>query len=417
MQQLMLKGDSGEESSDVLYAELQETLIPVNVLHHVIDTINRVKVAGEVYRVTMFGTLVYKPEYESEYEHLLETFPGTLFEYTEKIDSVTYMYNNIKFIDTYSHLQKGVFDPDFILSDVSDDDEEEKVLTKGGPNDCDLADPVLTGRYGIIDSYRVSGSFWSRNYRTRKLDENTRLRVRLFDFKMGIYYSSGMSVKYQRKIEVSKTIRYWFWGWKTKTFTLWHYWRRTNAPEMVVGIDIAKGYIRYEDYGLTSGTGAYYQMDGLNGFARAFSGGVVEGVKKGLNDPIRNVIGWASRGYLFNMNLKLNLPLTEEVNLVEKAARNGIKAGLNAIRGGINSELHNMGKPSQIYIMEGNQYPNREAWAIMGVQRYVYEDYRYVQFAHRAYGLDVNRLILEDACVFGAVKHNGFWRGIRLYLK
>jgi hypothetical protein len=86
-------------------AEIFKELIINDLLLHVLDTAARVKIGSEIYQITELGTFVYNSNDYEKFKILRETFIENYVNYSSKIDSVTYHYGNIKFIDTYGHIR------------------------------------------------------------------------------------------------------------------------------------------------------------------------------------------------------------------------------------------------------------------------------------------------------------------------
>jgi hypothetical protein len=71
--------------------KLKNTKIPEELLHYVVDTARRVKVAGEIYKITEAGTFIYTDDNTEEFEYLYDGFLENYLKYSSKIDSCTYL--------------------------------------------------------------------------------------------------------------------------------------------------------------------------------------------------------------------------------------------------------------------------------------------------------------------------------------
>lgn len=116
--------------NNFIYNELNKTIIPEEVLHYVLDTAKRVKVAGEIYKITEVGTFVYTDNTIEEFENLYADFLNTYKNYGQKLDSVTYIYGSIKFIDSYNFVKNDNLSLEGIIAMANDGEISENGATK-----------------------------------------------------------------------------------------------------------------------------------------------------------------------------------------------------------------------------------------------------------------------------------------------
>lgn len=188
---------SSDTSEEDVTLEMLNDLIPVEPMHYLLDTVSRVKVCDDIYQITPFGSFVYPKVYEEEFNSLIVTFPDKLFNYSNQIDSVTYMYGNIKLIDTYHHLKNQHFDENVLLGSIigEEDTDNPKSNLKSANSKIDAK---LTSTYGL-STHEVNGNIYHNNRRNNYLDSNTRVRARLYDYNWGVYKGAGFTCKFQKK--------------------------------------------------------------------------------------------------------------------------------------------------------------------------------------------------------------------------
>jgi len=118
-------------NTELFYNELDKTLIPEELLHYVVDTARRVKVAGEIYKITEAGTFIYTDDNINieEFENLYDGFLGNYSNYSSKIDSSTYLYGNIKFVDSYNFVKNGNLESTLTTLFFSTDGESDIFAT------------------------------------------------------------------------------------------------------------------------------------------------------------------------------------------------------------------------------------------------------------------------------------------------
>lgn len=158
-----LKSSTGEEGAEEDFlCELNSQLIPDEVIHYVVDTANQVKIAGEIYQITPFGTFIYNATDSLEYNELCETFIDTYNNFSSKIDDVTYTYGNVKFIDSYgkiASLQDNEKLEDVLFTELDGeylDDNSSSVLKSSTllKSSSDRIIPTYTNTYGLT-SYKA----------------------------------------------------------------------------------------------------------------------------------------------------------------------------------------------------------------------------------------------------------------------
>jgi hypothetical protein len=401
---------SGNSSEEEVFVEILNELIPVEPLHYLLDTISRVKVCDDIFQITPFGTFVYKKEFEEEFFNLIETLPDKLFDYSHQIDSVTYMFGNVKLIDTYKHIENQLFDENAMLSSILDEDnsDESSGTLKSASSKIDSK---LTTLYGL-ENHKVNGGVFHDNNRSNYFDSNTRVRVRLYDYDFGVYKGAGFTCKFQKKKKQTVTVRkYGLFGPK-REITLYTYWSSTINPEIAIGIDFFEGYTEFTDFGLSVDE---------NGFPinynhhKTFSKGIASLVKKGTNYLFEDVRGWADRGWLFETKLKFNIG-SNDVNLLREA----YDAGTDVIMSEVRSQVYNTvqtAAPTRYIKRDEKLYPNRRWVTYWGVNEYKNRGHIDVTLGLPSYGIPApNKFHIKEVYIFGAAKYNGKWKGVRLYM-
>jgi hypothetical protein len=402
---------SSDASEEDVTLEMVNELIPVEPLHYLLDTISRVKVGDDIYQVTPFGSFIYQKEYEDEFNSLIVTFPDRLFDFSNQVDSITYMYGNIKLIDTYQHLKNKYFDENVFLGSITDDNDENVGQSSSLKSANSKIDSKLTSKYGL-STHKVNGNIWHNNRRSNYFDSNTRVRARLYDYNWGVYKGAGFTCKFQKKKKKTITVRkYGFFGPK-RTITLYTYWSSTINSEMVIGMDYFEGYTEYTNFGLS--------VDN-NGFPinynhhRTFANGVAKLVKKGTNELFSEVRGWANRGWLFDTKMEFSI-LGNDINLLRKAYDAGNDAIISEVRSQVYNTIQNAA-PTRYVKRDEKLYPNRKWVTYWGVNNYSNRSYIKVSLGLPAYGFPVavNKFHVKEVYIFGAAKFNGQWKGVRLH--
>jgi hypothetical protein len=451
-----LKSSSNESFSfkELFEAELLKELIPDHVLPHVLDTAARVKIGGEIYHITELGTFIYKPyEYDS-FTVLCETFLQDYSNYDSKIDSVTYLYGNVKFIDTYTYLAEDKMDQalDLLVANVAldyiqEDTQSSLKSASLSSSTSDFINSSYTNTYNLTTHNgarhtivgkgvdKLSGEWHKRNVSSRK-----RVRCKLFSVNYGFYKNSGFKVDYQ--IQQVKTMKVGIGRWK-KTITIKGLWVKTDAPKMVVGVDFFQGYTEMTTFGLDK----YYQdnYDQIKDYSKKWSNQFVKMVYAGvLKEPTNIAKGWVSDKIdIFDATAKIKI-LGNSYNLSEyekkaieeafdKARDEGIKQLKKKTYDFVYEQLGgDVNKPKAMFIPGGANKSNREYLILEGLNSYSNKHQVNTNFGSPSFGLKLswsegsgwsmpggftpNKFVVEKAYVFGAVYDYGKWTGIRLYL-
>lgn len=78
--------------------EIQELIIPDEVIHHVVDDKSRVQIADELYQITEVGTFIYKEKNITDFEELYENFNKQTLNEAKQIEEISFNFNNVKFV-------------------------------------------------------------------------------------------------------------------------------------------------------------------------------------------------------------------------------------------------------------------------------------------------------------------------------
>ena len=233
-----------------------------------------------------------------------------------------------------------------------------------------------------------------------------------------------MRVKFQSKKK--KTMRIKIFGWK-KTITLYTYWSTTQTSEIVVGFDYFLGHYEYEDFGL-GGT----PQNANKTFSETFSKSTVtlfyNGVIKAPSDFFKN---WVTNLHFLNYNI--SVPIAGNLNtkdLIGDAYVEGMKAVKNYTTKEGSGFIYNIiGDAPRLLVSDLSNY-NKEYVSLKGIPTYRNRSSIHINFGHSCGGAAIksigarlsgkgftpNKFYIDEAYVFGAVKYNGYWKGIRIYI-
>jgi len=430
---------SYEEEEEAFLTELSKTLIPEEVIHYVVDTARKVMVAGKIHQITELGTFVYSIADSLEYKKLYESFLNNYNKFGYQKDSITYVYDKVDFIDTYGFLRKGDFTTDDVISMITGKNQEyTEVPTKSGniyidqnnTRTYDLSTFPLGG-----DNFvgKAVANFGINNWRSKDFGSENRVNVNLYELNYGFFKCAGFKVKFQYKHWVTIKMRFFRW---TKEVYLYYYWRTTPAHEMVVGIEYFKGYTDYENFGLDP---IPFQAQS-NMVYKQFSDATAKMIYYGvLSEPSDKFAGWASHKAVnvFRGNLEFS-------DRVEQYGSERIREVVNSGFDWLESEFKNRAsdfinkkiddsrnsRTSMLLVQFDNVFRNREYLLLSGISNYNYCSERTVRLGKSSGGFSSkvnsnggwsaspytpNAFTIEDACIFGAVKFNGVWKGVRIY--
>jgi hypothetical protein len=450
---LFKKTSSDEDQEDDFFAELSNQLMPDKVIHYLVDTTNTVKIREKLYQISPFGTFVYSESDSLEYNELQDSFIDGYSEYSSRIDSITYTYNNITFIDSYgkiSNLNPGESLEDSILKELTggvDDFNEESLSLKSSlaSKSDDRILSSYTSTYGLT-TYKagaktlvggwIQSAFGQNSWREKRLDSRHRLKVKLYNVNYGFYDNQGFKVEYNELRDVTIKIYYFHrWRLRSKRVKLWSYWSSSKrVSEMVVGIDYFKGYTQFDSYGI----GTTYDRDLPREFSKHIGNLLsislfYDGVLKNSSEKVK---GWATDNlHLFKGVVNFADKEYTDNDLINKGVNSGIDAFKSILRsetsGFIYNKLGGNPKNKTVALTTPDYFNggNKEYLLLSGINKYSNKSKVDVQFGFPSYGFSYsyngknkfsgytpNKFTVEEAYVFGAVKHNGRWQGIRMYI-
>ena len=436
----MLKSETinGEYYDDVDVALIKK-YIPDETLFYVLDTANRVKVAGEIYQITEAGTFIYTPSNLEAFNNLAETFSDTYLKYTSQLDSITYLFGEIKYVDTYGFIKNQNYTPEVILKDISGDINPSTNSTslKSG-NDNDKAMSEYTTKFNLIThnvgpktvagtvvSWIIGDNSWRETY----YDDNARLSAKLYDISvvLGIYKKTGFRVKFETRIRCTKVIK--VFGFRVGKVQLWYYWSDTNAEQMLVGMDYVKAhmdftYVPTYSYNQTAPAVAF-----ANTSADIFMGKV-------LALPGEYISGWASSAQWYNSGISAygyNVTFGQGYDAAYNAGFEFCKKQLQRTIASKTTQLVTKSAAVMESVYSNGFYESKVDYLAVGLGD-VHTNCKDLhvalgessggasaQWSTGSYwptkfptGFTPNEFKLDDAYIFGAVKHNGLWKGIRI---
>lgn len=428
--------DSLNNEIDRFYAELNKALIPENIIHYVVDTARRIKVEGEIYQITEAGTFIYTENLVDEFEDLYSNFLDCYRGFSFQIDSLTYQYGNIKFIDSYHFVNRGNLSLENIIALVSGDNTPKEEFSLKSASDRIISD--YTSKYDLTD-YRVGGgtavgiafsSIGLNNWRSKNFDGDHRVNVNLYDLNYGFFKCAGFTVKFQYKHYVKVNVGIGPWR---EWVTLASYWLTTNVPEMVIGIDYFKGYTSF-NYGLepTDYTGIAQKFS--NDFGSATSNMVFKGFLKEPESLVRN---WVSNIHIFGGSIDFMGNSYQDTDAYNALYNSGYEWLTNELKKRTSSFVYNNVKSSDSPVMLVSpgvgKNGSKEYLYLNGVSTYINISEKGTRLGNPSAGI---KLIwnssgyapssygpylpisfhVEDAYIFGAAKYNGVWKGVRMYI-
>lgn len=441
------KTKSIQELDNALSPELNEMLIPDEVIHHVVDDQNRVQIAEELYQITEVGTFIYKEKNITDFEGLYENFSKESLSKSNQVDEAVFDFGEVKFVDSFGYGKLEDFNRETIISEMISEISDEfigipkpkpiayKPYVKT-PRDGTAISDAYTNKYNLT-TYRAGAKTWfgkrlqslfgENSYRKKKLDSGHRLKFKLYSVDYFFYKNSGARLKFQKRIRVSKTIR--IFGWK-KRITLYTYWSTRKTPEMVVGVDYFKGHYLYEDFGM----GNKYRSDYKKDFSETFSKSIVSMGYKGLiKAPSDFFRGWVTNldCFYYDISVPYSNDNVQTSKLLSEAFDEGMKAVKNyTIKSGSGYIYNKIKDAPRLLLNELGDY-NKEYISFKGIHTYRNRSSIHVNFGHSSGGAKLqsingklsgggytpNAFFVDEAYVFGAVKYDGNWKGIRMYIK
>jgi|GEM_PF-3025530 hypothetical protein len=451
-----LKSSAVIDPTEEFFIELTKQLIPDEVIHYVVDTANQVKISGKMYQISPFGTFIYNQKDSLEYQKLCDEFIDIYNDFTSKIDSVTYTYGNITFIDSYGKIantKEGEVLEDKLLCEIdggySTEGEyaDQNSILKSTSVLKSASNRIMssfTDTYNLttykagaktVAGTLINNLVGENNWREKKLDSKHRVKVKLYDVNYGFYKNQGFRVEYNELRDFTvKVVTIKRWRITTKRVTLWSYWSNSKTvPEMVVGIDYFQGYTEYE-----LPLAEAYVQNIPNTVVETMTDYAIKMCYEGLvKTPVDIAKNWVTdlnvfKGVVFDLGSN---SINNQV-IIDKGFEAGMDFMRDELKGSTNKFIKkqiNKASSTPIVVFTPD-YKNggfREYMILKGVYTYYNRSEVHVQIAQPSFGFKVgskeggkwklvgftpNKFNIDEAFIFGAVKHNGKWQGIRMYI-
>lgn len=440
--QVSLSEDGIDGESEVnVEQEMDFFLVPEEELHYVLDTERRVKVGDEIYQITEAGTFFYQEAFEEEFEKLYQDFPDKYLAFNSKNGIDTYTYGNVGFADTYSYVKNQNLTVGEVIGRFTGDIEPEIGAQPQSIPEFYHVTLVGAGNYQINSNF--TSDYGLRNtsmpsnllndlglftWRSRNHDNRHRAQVSLFSLNYLFYKSAGFKVRFQQKRDIRACVRVF----GRRCVTVGHYWTKRTATDMVIGFDYFQGYtklpFKFNEFDT-------YEW-GLRNTTKRWSNTLANFVFKGAGAETRDELrDWASNINLFGGTV------TSTDQVITKGA---FDLGFNWLKGQFANESDKMVRglafqnyeTPKIAILPGNgeYYGDRLYQVFNGVSPYKNRSEKKIRFGggHTIgvkFKMKENNNFwppsfpgpytpfafkIEKAAVFGAVKHNGKWVGVRM---
>ncbi len=417
--------------------ELESTLIPEESLLYVVDTARRVEVDGDIYQITEAGTFIYSEDEIEEFDQVYSNFLDTYQNYTNQLEDKSYMYGDVKFIDSYGFLEREDLSTEAIISMVNGDESIENTNSNSSIDNSKIVSEY-TNTYHLTN-YHVGGStgfgqtmanIGLNNWRNKNFDSDHRVRVNLYELNYGFFKCAGFKVKFQLRHQNKITVGFGKWR---KTIVLLSYWLRTEASKMVIGIDHFKGYTQFTNFGLTPLT---YQ-EGVRKYSKNFANVAAKIVFKGFHKTPESLIeDWVSDIYLFGGTVEFPWDSYTDNDLNKALYDQGYKWIVGEFKkrtaGFVYEQTMGNSKIPVMMLSPGvGGNSNKEYLLLNGVSTYHNISKKKMRFGRSSGGVTFqgnltslptpsgftpNAFNIQEAYVFGAVKYNGEWKGIRMYI-
>lgn len=451
-----LKSSLVNDPTEEFLIELTSQLIPDEVIYYVVDTSNQVKISGRMYQISPFGTFVYNQKDSLEYYELCNVFIDKYENYTSQVDSVTYTYGNITFIDSYgriANLKEGdlledmlfcEFDGNYTDEGSYSDQESELKSTSILKSSSDRIVPAFTNTYNLT-TYKagaktvvgklINNFVGENNWREKRLDSKHRVKVKLYDVNYGFYKNQGFRVEYNELKDKTITIvTIKRWKVTKKKVTLWSYWSSSKSvPEMVVGIDYFQGYTQYD-----LPIGEAYVENIPNAIVEKISDYSIKMSYDGLiKTPSLIAKNWVTDLNIFKgVVVGYGDKIFDNNEISEKAFEAGMDFIRDEIKGStsklIKKQINKVSStPIAVFTPDYKGGGYKEYMILKGVHTYFNESKVHIQIAQPSFGFKFgskeggkwklaaftpNKFNIDEAYIFGSVKHNGKWQGIRMYI-
>ncbi len=412
---------------------INDNLIPNKALHYILDDDRRVIVAGKIHQITEAGKFIYSQDDKDIFELLYTGFIDQYLSYSKQIDAVTYEYNGITFIDLYGYLSRKDLTEENVLNVIGGNfDAVEKNTKQVVDNVSFKTYDDNTKNFGLRTVKQdFTGKLGFFNVRTAEFNSDWRVAVSFDEVSLpsNVLNYNNFKTKLQYRKVVKTCVRIFR---KTRCKTLFSYWMKRTASEMAIGIDYLDAVTEYEDFGLTS---SYYisSSDVIATWTKKVGQGVAHLAFKGVLSS--NIVrDWADDFKGFGADVKF---FGKSVKVGKEIWNGGTDALKDAlikrtdyfVRKHIGYSNTNEAPTLLVYT---NPYElNKEYISLNGITRYKNVQEKKIKFPETSGGVAVNitftnktkvtpgnftpnKFKITRGSVFGAVKYNGVWRGVRI---
>jgi len=412
-----------------------EKLLPDPVLEYVMDTTFRIQVGEYVYQITELGTFQVKAANIAKLDAVIAQFElnpadaQLLYEHIYSLDE------EVCFMDSFGALsvQSGtnhqtltfVTNADYSIDGGgiggggSGGGTSGGGSTSGGPPPTTMNTAQNTQYFGL-QSYNTNTSglwqwlFGMDNHRNNNFDSYHRAQAEIFDVNYGFYTSTGFKIKFQRKK--------WFW--------FIPYWVTDNCSDIAVGIEELEGKLTLNPIPNNFFVRSY------NAFTHTSQGLINQMFYMGMGCP-QFLTDWANWGidqmlnFIVGTNGNIDIWKINPYQYTTHLTKDAVYAGLNWLTNqAIFAPIHKRILPSDpkiAYLFYGQPGGSQTRSYVQGLKIYGSGSSRVIYF-HRAAGFTISwggqaglaigpylptKFELISAKMFGAVKWNGQWRGIR----
>lgn len=407
-----INNDNEEEGTEDEYKlALAESLVYDDVLTAVLDTSLRVEISDTVYKITPYGTmyahknyatkmysqndpLKFKQEPSNPNEYSTGHREVMLYDTFHKMDSLFGKTRNVemKSIDRYalvsynggSNIEPFRTETNFFSSNKEDNTRYYNLNTYAWRN------KTLMGR--IISTLRGKDVC-----REKYFDKQHRVQCNLYQSNYVFYASTGFKVIMQKR----------------KKFAFVKYWIKTTAEDKVIGMENLSGEMKIVQ-------NPFENIPNFNTFKTSYQGIVNEMVYAGIGKPTF-VEDWLNDKILCFYSDWRKWDIEPE-KLTADLTKKIIYQGLTELQGKI---LNPIGKKittpdPRMAVIDGKN--GNLKFYYYGLQGYGPGSSKSIRFSQSA-GIVIRngkilpsipeRFIIEEAEIFGAVKYNGIWMGVR----
>lgn len=395
--------DCEEGSEDEYHLSVAQDLIKDDVLTNVLDTTLRISIADRFYKIAEQGTFYCDKKDAEGMAEIISKFDKNSA--TPVADNIYQINDKFYFYDTFGLISGNAPSEDLEPVVVEEETEAETRSILFG--DASYNSSV----YGL-NTYKwknktvlgkvTSWLFGKDVSREHNFDSKHRIKCELFQVNYVFYASTGFKVKMQKRKKI----------WFVK------YWVSTGAQDMVIGIERLSGKMSFN---YNPG-----QIVNYGTFTHSWQGIVNNMIYAGLQRPTF-VEDWTTD------NITTIFPGVKDFNFLKwkiepwawtnNLTKDAIYFGLNSLTGKIaNAVGKKLQKEDPRIAMVMSRRGELETH-IMGIRAFGARSSKTVRFSQAA-GISITisgktigyipeKFSITQAEVFGAVKYNGKWKGIR----